>query len=231
MMLKSWFAERHFNKQCQQLANSPLADIYSVPDRKQLSEQAFEETSFFVLDFETTGLNPKTDRVLSMGFTSIENGRILLGKSEHYYVRHTKKIPDKTAIIHHITEQEAATGVPIKEAFPYLLKQLSGKVLVAHFADIEIGFLQQIAKTLYNITLPIIYLDTLQIAFHLKYKDAVHIPQNALNLFSLRQQYDLPNYKAHNAMADAVSTAELLLVQVSDINPQPVIMKQLLKMQ
>lgn len=230
MILKHWLASRHFKYQCKQLANSALADIYQPPELSTLPEQTFEDTDFLVLDFETTGLRPKTDRLLSMGFTPIKKGRVYVGQSEHYYIRHTKIIPDETAIIHHITEQEAAQGIPIKEIFPHLLKQLSGKVLVAHFADIEVGFLQQVAKALYNTALPIVYLDTLQIAFQLKYKGAIHIPQNALNLFTLRQAYELPNYKAHNAMADAVSTAELLLVQISEMEHHPVTLKRLLKM-
>lgn len=210
-MLKQWISERQYQRRLKQFQHSRLAEFYTPPHVGD--KQTVAQSEFFVLDFETTGLNPKTDRLLSMGWTTIKDGRIQLGKSEHYFIQHTDMIPDETVAIHHITEQEAANGMPLLDIFPYLLQQMSGKVLVAHFADIEVGFLQQVSKKCYDASLPLLTVDTLQIAFQMKYKDAVHVPSNALNLFNLREQYQLPRYKAHNAMQDAIATAELLLVQ------------------
>lgn len=211
-MLKKWLLNRQFEKQYRQLQNSPLAQLYTPTAPHVVNNQTVAESDFFVLDFETTGLNAKTDRLLSVGWTTISQGRIQLGNSAHYLIKHKHAIPDKTVAIHHITEQEALTGVPLLDIFPHLLKQMSGKVLVAHFADIEVGFLRQVAKKCYATSLPIQVADTLQIAFQMKYQGAVHVPANALNLFNLREKYKLPRYKAHNAMQDAIATAELLLV-------------------
>ncbi|MBS9778006.1 MAG: 3'-5' exonuclease [Gammaproteobacteria bacterium] len=213
-MIKQWFQHYRYKKDVQRYRDSELMQLYCPPNIELINQQTFCETEFLVLDFETTGLNPKKDRVLSVGWTTISKGCVQLGTSEHYYIKHTERIPDKSVTIHHITEEEAANGVPITEIFPHLLKQLNGKVLVAHFADIEIGFLQQIAKNIYSSTLPLQTLDTLHIAYCTQYKDSVHIPANALNLSALRKEHKLPRYKAHNAMQDAVATAELLLVQV-----------------
>ena len=44
------------------------------------------------------------------------------------------------------------------------------------------------------------------------------VQPNALRLFNLRKQMNLPNYKAHNALEDAISTAELFLAQKANIN-------------
>lgn len=215
MTLKYWLSQQRFKYHKKQFERSELAQYYRPPI---IDDAAFIDKDYLVLDFETTGLKPHKNRVLSVGFTTIRKGRITTGQSEHHYVKHTDFIPEETVIIHHITEQEAAHGIPIQEVFPYLLKQLDGKILVAHFADIEVGFLQQIAKALYQTTLPLVVIDTLQLAFHRKYKQAVHIPPDALNLFTLRESYHLPRYKAHNAMLDALATAELLLAQVNDMS-------------
>lgn len=209
-MLSQWMKQRRYRQSVQALINSPLADNYTPPALD--NEQPFLQTEFLALDLETTGLNPKADAILSMGWTTITNGRIQLGQSQHHFIRHTTAIPDTSVAIHHITEQEAANGQPIADILPLLLQQLSGKVLVAHFADIEVGFLQRACQQLYGVKLPLLVVDTLQLAYHLKYQNAVHVPQDALNLFNLRAQYDLPRYKAHNALADAVAAAELLLV-------------------
>lgn len=230
MSLQNWFKQRKFSRQTALLKNNAMSEYYCPPDRTALAAQSFADSEFLVLDFETTGLNPQKNQLLSVGFTTIAGGRVQLGKSEHYYVRFRGTIPDSTIAIHHITEQEATQGIRVKDLFPLILQRLSGKILVAHFADIEVGFLQKIAKSVYGIELPLFVVDTLQMAYYLKYKGAVHIPQDALNLFTLREQYQLPRYKAHNALADAVSTAELLLVLVDEMGGEDkVTAKQLIK--
>lgn len=212
--MKNWLAEKKFQRQQQRFEKSELAQYYTPPT---IAQRTFKDADFLVLDFETTGLTPKKDRVLSVGYTTLSKQRIQLGNSSHFYIRHRNFIPDETVVIHHITEQEAAQGQPIREIFPLLLQQLSGKVLVAHFADIEVGFLQQIARVVYQTALPLRVVDTLQIAYNSKYKQSIHVPSNALNLFTLRETYQLPRYKAHNAMNDAVATAELLLAQINEM--------------
>ena len=44
------------------------------------------------------------------------------------------------------------------------------------------------------------------------------ISQESLRLFNLREQQGLPHYKAHNALEDAISTAELYLAQKASLN-------------
>lgn len=215
-MLKQWLKQRQFRQQHRQLQTGQLAQAYQPPVDGVL-KQSFADSEFLVLDFETTGLNPKTDRLLSAGWTVISNGRVQLGQSQHYYIRHDDTISDESVGIHHITEQDALNGVPVSEVFPLLLQQLSGRVLVAHYADIEVGFLQQVATAVYRTGLPLYTVDTLQLAYRLHYKNSVHVPQDALNLFNLRQRYQLPRYKAHNAMLDAVATAELLLILIDEM--------------
>lgn len=225
-MKNSWWQRRRWEKQLKQLQSGALAEYYTPPTLED--SQRFSDCELLALDFETTGLSAKKDRVLSIGFTPIKNARIQIGKSEHYLIKHTDSIPSETVVIHHITEQEAAAGTPIEKIFPHVLEQLSGKILVAHYADIEVGFLQKIAQAVYGSTLPLCVLDTLQIAFSSRYKDAVHVPTGALNLFALREQYELPRYKAHNAMIDAVAAAELLLVQAEEMGgSDSVTLKQL----
>ncbi len=215
MLIKQWLNHRRFTRQLKALENSVLSEIYRPPT---IDQKSFKDADCLVLDFETTGLNPKNDRVLSAGWTTISNARMHWKDCQHYLFKDTEAIPDQSVAIHHITEQEAAQGVPVTEVLPHLLAKLSGKVLVAHFADIEIGFLQQLCRKHYHTDIPLVVIDTLQLAFSVKYKGAVHIPQNALNLTSLRMQYELPHYRAHNARSDAIATAELLMALVEGLD-------------
>lgn len=218
--LKPYLAERKYSqlqKRSNQLAdNSPLKDFFSVPlpDKNQL----VSEVEFLALDMETTGLNPQQDRVLSIGYSVIKNLRINVAGCQHFYCHHDKLIPDESVIVHQITEQKAATGQPIEQIFPLIMNELKGRVLLAHYADIEVGFLNQISTVLYGSPLAFRVVDTLLLAHQMIYKNSVHIERGALSLNQLRKRTGLPKFKAHNALTDAVATAELLLYQISELD-------------
>jgi DNA polymerase-3 subunit epsilon len=57
-------------------------------------------------------------------------------------------------------------------------------------------------------------LDTLKIERRKIQQMQQHTQPDGLRLFNFREKYNLPRYKAHNAMQDAISTAELFLAQV-----------------
>jgi DNA polymerase-3 subunit epsilon len=48
-------------------------------------------------------------------------------------------------------------------------------------------------------------------------RDVAYDPSE-LRLLALRKKYDLPEHYAHNALNDAIATAELLLAQLSERN-------------
>ena len=95
---------------------------------------------------------------------------------------------------------------------------MSGKVLIAHYQKIEYAFLQQVCQSLYSSGLPMIMLDTLDIEKKKLEKSHQPIVANQLRLFKLRDKYKLPRYNAHNAMEDAIATAELFLAQLKKRN-------------
>ncbi len=66
--------------------------------------------------------------------------------------------------------------------------------------------------------MPII--DTLQLGQRLFELRNHTIQATDLRLFNLRPRYNLPRYRAHNALTDAMATAELLLALSDDIAPK-----------
>ena len=95
-----------------------------------------------------------------------------------------------------------------------LLTEMTGKVLVAHHHHIESGFLQQVSHNLYGHALPMCVVDTLLLEKQRLQRLNRPIEPNQLRLFNLRDQYHLPRYHAHNALEDALATAELFLAQI-----------------
>ncbi|QBG36388.1 exonuclease domain-containing protein [Litorilituus sediminis] len=204
------------SKRKQLLKKAPdgaLKDFLSVPfpDLKT----PISRLPILSVDFETTGLDAKQDKLLSVGFVEIEKQQIKLNSCYHQIIKTKAQLKESNVIIHHITDQQKDQGEKLRIVVEALLKALTGKVMLVHFARIEKQFLQQACFELYGLvpTFPII--DTLAIAKRKLDKRDVAYDPSELRLSSLRNRYQLPEHHAHNALNDAIATAELLLAQTS----------------
>ena len=171
------------------------------------------------LDIETTGLNPNKDRIVSIGLVQIEGLGIKLDTVWHQIISTHKNLSAQSVVIHQITDDQSETGMGINEAIPKLLERLSGKVMLVHNAKVEQGFINKICQTLYGCDFIIPTIDTQALAKRsLDRRDSPY-QANDLRLFNLRKSYNMQAYKAHNALMDAIATAELFLAMVEKIAP------------
>ncbi len=192
---------------------SPAVQHYlstALPDVKTL----VDEVEYLALDFETTGLSAQHEAILSVGFTVVRQQKIMIKDSGHFIIKVNRPISDESIVIHKITEEHAAQGQHIHNVLEVLLDKMAGRVLLVHYAAIEKNFLNSICQQLFGITLPLLIVDTLSIEHNYLQRTNQSISQNQLRLFNLRKQYGLPRYKAHNALEDAIATAELFLAQM-----------------
>ena len=212
MFLNSIFGyEARRKRLLKKVPKGALYDFLSVPFPSE--ETCLSDLSILSVDFETTGLNAITDKLLSIGFVSIDKRQIKLGSCYHQIIDTKCRLEADNVIIHQITDQQKSQGQSLRVVVEALLKALAGKAMLVHFARIEKQFLKQACLELYGVSPPILILDTLAIAKRkLDRQDIAYDPQE-LRLSSLRQKYDLPNHFAHNALNDAIATAELLLAQ------------------
>ncbi|WP_456375816.1 exonuclease domain-containing protein [Thiolapillus sp.] len=199
-----------------QAPDGPLRDFLATefPDRKS----PISKVPLLAMDFETTGLDAKQDHLLSVGHVELLDGGIVLGSARHQIIHSDQEMRDENISIHRITHDQVANGISLGEAVESILKQLAGKVLLAHHAKVEIGFLQQACKHLYGMAPVLPAIDTMQIARKRMERLQQPYKANELRLFNLRKQYGLPAYQAHNALMDAIATAELFLAQLAHGN-------------
>ncbi|MGE6124908.1 3'-5' exonuclease [Aeromonas rivipollensis] len=169
-----------------------------------------------VLDMETSGLDPAQDRILSMGWIPVVEGTLRLGESCHHYLA-SAAVSAESSVIHHITPQALYGGLDERDALSTLLEAMTGRLLVAHGAAIERRFLTALLARHYGIEheLPLPWLDTLALERSLLCNRQEHRVDYRLS--EIRKRRGLPPYLAHNALADAVATGELLLVQMKEI--------------
>ncbi|MBF0283189.1 MAG: 3'-5' exonuclease [Magnetococcales bacterium] len=200
--------------QLRQAPEGPLRHFLSTPfPRDDLPWDAVE---YLALDFETTGFDAARHEVLSIGFVPIREARVRLGEAVHLLVRPTRPIPPETAVIHRLTDdQMALEGLPLAEALGRLLQAMAGRVILAHFAPLERAFIHQASLQLYRVAPPLPMVDTMSLALHALTKKNHPPKEGELRLAALRERHGLPRYRAHNALSDAVATAELFLAQMA----------------
>ena len=204
--------------------NAGLAD--KVPDgglrRYLLAEPPSKatpiaEAPLLAVDFETTGLVPGTDRVISVGMVDVQGLRIPLGSATNFLVNPGRGV-GQSAIIHQLTDDEVlAHGVTTEEALDRTFDRLAGRVLLAHHAAIEVGFLTAAVKRVYGIRITIRAVDTLGLGLRALGMDEDH-PRDALRLWKLRVRAGLPSYKGHDAVVDALACAELYLALAQELH-------------
>jgi len=191
----------------------PLREFLAVPFPP--IDQLLYETQILSVDFETTGFNAQQDQILSIGYTHMQRGQISLADNYHQVIKTSKTLVDKNVTIHSITEQHTQAGISLSQGIEDLLEALAGKVMLVHYAQIERTFLQQACYRLYGIAPVFLMIDTLMIAKKRKDKVLTPYDPSELRLESLRREHGLPAHFAHNALNDAVATAELLLAEAA----------------
>ncbi len=193
--------------------NAVMRDFYATPFPSRRSDCRTIE--FVALDLETSGLDPRRDEILSIGWVCLREMVIDLGTAQHRLIRPQYDIPEQTAVIHQITDDQAAQGEPLREVLCELLPLLAGKVLIAHHAQFEMQFLRRACTALFGVNFLIPVVDTQMIARrNMVRRDQAFRPQE-LRLATLRKRYKLPRYRLHNALSDAVGAAELFLAQLA----------------
>ena len=206
-------------KRKQQLKIAPegaLKDFLSVPF--PVTDTSYSELIILAVDFETTGLHAINDKLLSVGFVTLKNNQIALGTSYHQVIKTVGDLHADNVLIHQITDDIKNQGQQLKLVVEELLAALAGKVMLVHFARIEKQFLTQACIELYGMAPVWPIIDTLMVEKRRMDTHDVAYDPSELRLSPLRHKYHLPEHHGHNALNDAIATAELLMAQISNMS-------------
>ena len=193
-----------------------IRDYLSVPLIDKSSD--IHRVPLLSLDFETSGLDARKDHIVSAGYVAIVDGMIQLSTARHELVKLGGSLTEQSVVIHKITDDDVSAGLPLDEVITNLLHALAGKIMVAHHAKIELTFLSHACQLLYGVSPRFPVVDTMRLAKQWMVQRNKEIEQGDLRLFNLRKRYGLPMYQAHNALSDAIATAELLQAQIGHMD-------------
>jgi DNA polymerase-3 subunit epsilon len=178
----------------------------------------FAELEFLVVDVETTGLDPRRDHVLEVGWVPVARGEVVLDGVRGTAVRLPAGVDvGESAVLHGLTDDDLAAAPELADVERELRAALQGRVLAAHHARIELGFLGRALRDGPAGAAALFVVDTMTLQRRLIVGGDGEPPPGSLRLDAARRRFGLPRYAAHRAATDAVATAELLLAQVAEL--------------
>lgn len=194
----------------------PLRQYY-LADYATL-DKPWREAEFLAVDLETTGLDPRKDAIVSIGWVPIIGGTVHLAQAGYSLVRADRPMPGESAVVHGILDSHVEDAPPLEEVLPHFLAALRGRIPVAHHAPVEQGFLDTACRRLYGLPLRVPYVDTLALERRRAARTGRETKSGEMRLKACRDRYGLPRYRGHHALADALACAELLLAQASHMD-------------
>lgn len=179
-----------------------------------------DELRLLAVDVETTGLDPARDRMVAMAWVPVDGLAVDLGGACRLVVAADSQVGE-SATVHGLTDDAVAAGVPVVEALRELLAALDGRVLLAHHAPVETGFVSAASERVLGAPFAPTCVDTLVLQRRVLEGALGTGPEprpGELRLWAARERYGLPRYRPHEPLADALGCAELYLAQVAELS-------------
>ncbi|WP_290702099.1 3'-5' exonuclease [Amphritea sp.] len=178
------------------------------------------------MDFETTGLSSADSEIVSIGLVPFDLKRIYCGESRHWIVKPEQDMTEDSIVIHGITHSNVDAAPPLANILDQVLDAIEGKLVVVHYRYIEREFFNKAVLGLLQEPLLFPLIDTMEIESDILkgrqgfFDKILRKPLKPIRLDYCRRRYNLPHYDAHNALTDAIATAELLQAQIAHhLNP------------
>lgn len=168
----------------------------------------WREAPFVVVDLETTGLDAGRDEIISFATVPVEGGRARPGAGLYELVRPERMPTAATIRIHGLRPADLAAAPPLSDLIGALLAALGGRVLVAHVAALEEGFLRA-ALGAHGVELRNPVADTAAMAARLALlRGHQKAARRTIGLSQLARSLGLPVHRPHHADGDALTTAQ-----------------------
>ncbi len=162
------------------------------------------DTTFVVVDLETTGTSPDGDAITEIGAVKVRGGEVL-GEFATL-VDPGRAIPPQVVQITGITTAMVRTAPRIEAVLPGFLEFAAGAVLVAHNARFDIGFLKAAAARCATAWPAFQVLCTVQLARRILPRDEAP----TVRLSALAELLGAQTRPTHRALDDARATVDVL---------------------
>lgn len=203
LSLKRWFGRK---PQLSPEQQHRLAAWRELP--QAVLDAPLAETRCVVVDVETTGLNLMRDRLISIGAVAVVNGKIELGDSFYVVLQQRAASGKGNILLHGIGTSAQLKGKPPADALLAFLEYLGKDPLIAFHVTFDETMIRRALS------------DHLGFAFRHPWLDLAYVmpglhPRLAKRYRALDDwigHFGIRIDARHNALADALATAQLLQV-------------------
>jgi DNA polymerase III subunit epsilon len=174
-------------------------------------ETPTDDVRFVVLDSETTGLNPREDRIITIGAVAVARRDILLEDSFEALLKVARNTSAVT--VHGVTRDESRAGVEEPEGLERFLDYLRDGVIVGHHIGHDIAAFDAGYERHWGLTLSNRSLDTMDLTLCLERDGAFagRAPIRRFTLDALCELFGVIPHDRHTAGGDAFITAQVFL--------------------
>ena len=174
-------------------------------------DTSIDAVRFVVLDSETTGLNPRVDRLITIGAVAVRNSEILVEDSFDALI----KVDGNTeaVTVHGVTRDQSVRGVDEAVALERFLDYLKDGVIVGHHIGHDIDTIDAALERHWGVRLMNRSLDTMDLTLHLERDGAFagRPPIRQFTLDGLCAMFGVIPHDRHTASGDAFITAQVFL--------------------
>jgi len=166
-----------------------------------------EQVRFIVLDSETTGLDPRKDRIVTIGAIAVANHEILI---EDSFEALLKVQHNSSAVtVHGVTREESRARVDEPVALENFLRYLGDGVIVGHHIGHDVATFNAGYERHFGFRLENPSLDTMSLTLNLERDGAFagRPPIQEYSLDALCVLFDIIPHDRHTAPGDAFMTA------------------------
>ena len=193
----------------------PRSKVQSMtPHELSTAKETMRNVLFAVVDFETTGLNPETDRIVQLAAVIVNgDGEIIDSFDTIVKPESPAEYQHGAEHIHGISAEQVSNGMPLHTALEKLWDISTGNVFTAHNAPFDLGFLHAESKRVGLNGSIEVHIDTLELSRRISGADN----SRRHNLFALCEHYGIERDKVHDAKSDATATAQLLMHLIKEM--------------
>ena len=192
-------------------------DLFNFEDKSIDLDRKLSELTYTVFDTETTGLEPSNgDEIIQIGAARIVNNRLLRQEVFDQILDPERPLKPESIPIHGITEDMVRGKPNIDVVLPAFHEFCEDTVLIAHNAAFDMRFLQlKEERTGIRFSQPV--LDTLLLSA------VVHPNQESHKLDVILERLGISIGTRHNALEDALATAEVFLKMIPLLEEQGIV--------
>lgn len=178
-----------------------LSEMSPPPTRNR-----HRKSRYVTVDVETTGLDLRRDRVLSIGAASVQGGLIALARCFEVILRQPESSSRDNILVHRIGGQRQLAGEAPEVALVQFLEYVGHAPLVAFRAEFDQTMIDRALKETLGVKSQSAWIDLAKVLPALYPANECRTMDDWLDMMGIRM------LTRHDALADALATAQMLQV-------------------